>query len=612
MSTIESLITSSTDSPILFTLIQSVSHMVFDDKDQRCEELLNKELKKFKLDFGNELNRSKTSARIESIDKLFEYDKDAMQEVKNALDSELSFFEDKDKSNVLKNLDDMTEILYRFQMTNQFSRFPTSSELENYLSCYFNVCRFLFCNSALLYEEFNYNEHLQTVCEYLTYAPALKNCNIYSPYCAEALLTFYECAEQLQNNSDFTLTHPIVKNMIAYIFATKAFRGFRNFVVRDTKTALLSCENTDHFVEKKSYNLSNYELINPICLFGKIKRYLLNKQFNTDDCCNIIIVGAIYISLSTNKMELKDYSSEFNELCEWLSESSDTRDHKFVFDIYINKRSMPSQSIEGCTEKRFNSGKINVNFYFEDYKTLIMNWTNKNSKDCLLDREYLLLILDCPFLYENLHIVTNSINTNNYFKHLPAKYSKNDLSLSECGAIQKIQKQLNMLLLNRFNETGHFERRIKERLIKRIADIVGSQKKSEAFIFISSQHSIEASVYSRNYAVRIERYNAKEIGLLHFDSTREFEVVCNPKDENNNEIIFSLWNIIINTGIGILKEMGAQLNIGAIDVKEYVSNIYIYFRWNKNKDLFREIEIQISDQNSKISNTSTLKILKNQ
>lgn len=606
------------ESPVLFLVIRDTVQYVMDNSKSKanCEEIMNQKM----FDLYKQLVNSGAQNRLAAIRKLFLnglLDHSDGFDLENAIGNELLLFDDKNLiNNVKKRIKHINKLLssyYDMQKRDDIY-FPTKQFLVSYLSCYYKICEFLFQNSTLLYEEFSYNGRFQTVCEYLTYAPATKDCSILSPYCAEALLTFYKTLSDIKNNCDFQMTNSIIKRVIAYTYANKIFRNFRNYVVRDTKTALLSCENTDNFVEKKSYNLSSYELVKPVRFFSKIKRYI--STISEKDDCNLIIVGAVYVNPYVGNSDLNDgdekklrkYSGELYDLCNWLIMNSETNKHNYNIDIYINRGSMPSFFYESTNDEKKNihkfivsgnENKIIIKFHYVDYKELVVDMVKDDNPNYLFKNNCLTLVLDCPFLYEKLHVVSDEINVNDYFRYLPNNYSIDDLTLVHCGPIQKIQKQLNMLLLNRFNKTGHFERRLKERLIKKISRAAVSGKKSEIYIYISSHHSIEASEFSRNYEVRVERYNSKEFGLIHFDDSEDQIIPLETNNKKANRISFTLWNLLVNADVQAVKRIKDEFDLKEDFVmEEYVNNVSISLEWKNDADMFQIIDIKYRNNNT--------------
>lgn len=636
------------ETPILLYVFQETAKHIIEEKSAlNYFDLLNNEIRSFYNMIEKIKESNYSNCRKDAIQQLFGFvlnqDRNDDQKhelnfaLKEALDDELVLFEDEERNSVYKWIENINNFLKPYnESSSNIPQFPNADELKNYLDSYYNLYRFIFKNSSLLYEEFRVNkesqnnEMVQTLCEYLTYAPTSdsNNCNIFSPYCAEALLICYKAFSQIQANWSFGDISPVVKNMIAYTFSNKVFRNFRHFVIRDTKLALMSCENTDNFVEKRNYTLSSYELIKPIRLFGKIRRYI--NSFSSNNGYKVVIIGAVYVNPFFLKKEykedvsaLKNYSSEFYDLYNWLLYNPKTKNQRIEFNIYINKESMPNFFYSNNHAKKelikepiidkfiLHNKTITVNFIYVDYKETVLNLAKgKQCENSIIKDDCLLLILDCPFLYDNLQLVTDYVNANEYFRYLPDKYSTDNLNLSECGPIQKVQKQINMLLLNRFNQTGRFERRLKERLIKRISTIATTQESKEnadqnktgnveIFIFVSSHHSIEASEYSRKYEVRVERYNTKEFGLLHFPDADDPLIPFEYDEKESTQIRFRLWNIVVNTDVGALDTIRTEFGLTPdVVMEEYVNNIFISFSWDHRKNPFSNVNIEFYNKNS--------------
>lgn len=537
-----------------------------------------------------------------------------------AIQSELSYYEEEDYGKV-KKVNSSVIYIDKFinQVKNKFNKdvieLPEKTQIEKYLSYYFDLCKVLFSDSSLLYADMiDANGNLQTYCAYLSSAPFGVTHNIYSPYCAESLLTLYRSFENIINLSDFTEIDDFVKEMIAAVYSTKAFRNFRHFMIRDDKSVLISCENTHNFVEKKRHNLSSFELIKPIRTFGKIKRYL--KLLDKEDVCTVKFIGAVYISPEESHRpdpntfgsdgKLNKYSYEMLELCQWLQANSDTKERKYKFNIYINRRSMPECFLrEGekendfCDQFSLYQEKILISFYYCDYDLL----SSKDELDNnILKDDGLVLFLDCPFLYDNLCVVNDNISINDYFRYLPEQYSVDDCSLSRLGNIQSIQNQLNMLQLDRCEKTGHFERRLRDKMLRHIATIInkkqteGSRCKKEVFVFISSQSSISVSEYSRLYQVRMEKYNGKEICLLHFGG-KEGQDLTNSKDDiacDNKRIVFNFWDIIVNTDLSLVTIIKEYFNIGDLCTAECASNVVIELQWEYGNYMFSNVTVAVN------------------
>ena len=641
------------ETPVLLDVFQETAKNII---EENCNinylDLFNYKIrlfyKKIERNIERNIKDKYSQDRQEAVQKLFgivtkKPNNKLRFALSEALDDELVLFEDEERNSIYKWIDNINRFLNPYnESSSNFPQFPSEEDLKKYLDSYYNLYRFIFKNSSLLYEEFQVNkessnsETVQTLCEYLTYAPTSdsNNCNIFSPYCAEALLICYKAFSQIQENRYFReispKISPVVKNMISYTFSNKVFRNFRHFVIRDTKLALMSCENTDNFVEKRNYSLSSYELIKPIRLFGKIRRYI--SSFTSNNGYKVVIIGAVYVNPYFCKKKsqddvsaLMDYSREFydlyNWLHNWLQYNPETKKYSIEFNIYINKESMPDffYSNNNHDKKRdpiiidkFTlNNSITVNFNYVDYKETVLNLAKgKQCENSIIKDDCLLLILDCPFLYDNLQLVTDYVNANEYFRYLPDEYSTDNLNLSECGPIQKVQKQINMLLLNRFNQTGRFERRLKERLIKRISTIATAQEgtentdknktgKTEIFIFVSSHHSIEASEYSRKYEVRVERYNTKEFGLLHFPDADDPLIPFESDEKKSTQIRFRLWNIVVNTDVGALDTIRTEFGLASdVVMEEYVNNIFISFNWDRSKNPFSNANVVIGNNNS--------------
>lgn len=607
------------DNPVLLNVLISTTESIIDKKADYDEIFDNTNL--VFRGICEDIKTKKTD-RYSQIEKLFGYgssDSENSFALLHALKNEIILFNDKEESELKSLVNKLNDILKAMKdnVCDQFFEFPQVSDLVTYLSYYFELCRFLFENSSLLYEEFNINNKLQTVCEYLTYAPASTNCNIFSPYCSEALLTFYSSVYRLSNECDFSQIDIVLKTMIANSFASIAFRYFRNYVIRDSKVALLSCEYTDYFLEKKSCNLSSYELIKPVRFFSKIKRYV--ETLSLGSKCKICIIGAVYINEFHNydnnkssKDKLKDFSSELYQLINWLSQDSYTKKFIYEFEILINRGSLPesfynSKELSSTDSFSFhkNSFYTNVNFRYIDYNDIPRRLVDRNDANYLLKDNCLMLILDCPFLYDNIQIISDSSKIENYYRNLPKQYSIDELSLTHCGPIQMIQKQINMVLLNRINETGHFERRIKDRLIRKISENFDKDSESEIFIFISSQNSIDASSYSRKYQVRMERYQSKEFGLLNISNYEDEELPAKNNINESNVIYFNLWNILINTDVLSLEKIRELWNVDSdILIEEYLSNVLVSIKWNNDKRLFENVFLGFKNNNGSNYNSS--------
>ena len=296
------------------------------------------------------------------------------------IEGELGYYDSKTSDDIKKNIN---EILQTCKANGCV--LPSKDQLINYLRNYYDLCKHLFINSALLYAYDDKSE--TTCCEQLIAGPhdsKTDKCNIYSPYCAEALLVLYQSLEKIRDGANFENVHPAVKEMIASTYAIKAFRNFRHYSIRDMQPVLVSCENTDNFIAKKWYNLSSFELIKPIRLFGKIYRYIShreNKENNSEVLCQII--GAVYVCAkerpSTDGKTLKEndllaYSPEMYDLCKWLNTNVKTNKRSIKFNIYINEQGMPKAFRSDISDISDSfclfDGKIQVDFNYVKYSEL--------------------------------------------------------------------------------------------------------------------------------------------------------------------------------------------------------------------------------------------------
>ena len=176
---------------------------------------------------------------------------------------------------------------------------------------------------------------------------------------------------------------------------------------------------------------------------------------------------------------------------------------------------------------------------------------------------------------------------------MPQLYPVQELSLSKFGAIQQVQMQLNTALLNNLGKVGTFERRLRENFLNYIKKAVGEKKSAECFVFISSQRSINISSYVREYVVRTEKYNGKEIGLLHFGN----EEMLSFKNKISDSVTFNFWSIIVNTDVPLIAEW--KENIGLSDevcLEECASRLLIELKWQNTTELFNKIKIHVSEK----------------
>lgn len=522
---------------------------------------------------------------------------------------ELEFYDEADYETIRSLFCELQQCINSFPKfesfdTDQKKFFPNKKDLERYLNVYYQIVDFLFKNGELLFEDnfvdVNDNkDHIESMCEVLTYAPAKKDCSIYSFYCAEALLTLYETLPKLYSDEDAfssDKSDQIIKRMIDSAFSIKIFRKFRHFVVRDDNQALLSCENTDNFLEKRNYKLSSYELIRPVRLFSKIKSFS-KKSFDKFNEIGITIVGAVYIDLNYvktflgNEIALESYSHEMYQLCTLLKEDDVTCKKKYKIDIYLNKNAFSSFKNPWLKETvTCISDNITVDFKFYDYKRL----SYKNFIQEMVVDNQLLFILDCPFIYENTKVRLESESLSDFYKKLPSNYSDDVSLIAESTPIQKIQTQLNVAMLGKQNKTGTFERRLKEPILKLISNLVENRENTEAYVFISSQRSINYSRFLTSCIVRTEKYNGKEIGLIHF--VKKNEPTLFSEKLKSCSIVFSLWNIIVNTDVTLIKYFKDVLALGRDICTEYVANnILIELSWKNNKNIFDEIDLRICE-----------------
>lgn len=547
--------------------------------------------------------------------------------VLESLNSELEF-DDKKKAESECLFGELQKKMEQFPMVSSRNDcvegriFPKRSDLESYLSSYYSLTGFLFENENWLYKEHLNFESIktETICELLTHIPAKNGCSIYSPYCAEALLTLYDSIPYLYGTRAFTantVQNIFVNKMINSAFAVKSFRRFRNYVIRDSKQALLSCENTDRFLEKKNSVLSSYELFRPVRFAGKIRRHTISVN-HPDLEIPITIIGAVYINHSYfrnmvekygyaelekhqfNEQVFKSFSHEMFQLYRCLGLGTYTRDQKYKIEVLINKNSFPVlrnkvdnktvNTVKGTTVN-FTLSNMKIIFRFEDYNDVCQK---KQIDNIIIDNQ-LLLVLDCPFIYENTKLALENTMFADYFVTQPSTYSSETLSLSQFGPIQKIQMQLNTALLNNLGRIGMFDRKLKEPFLEYISRAVGQHDNSEAFVFISSQRSVNLSRYMRQYAVRTEKYNGKEIGLLHFG----VEPQCFFDGQKNNSVEFTFWSIIVNTDVPLIETWKEYLGLPEKTCAEDLANkVIIKLEWKNNKTLFDSVTIHIAEEKS--------------
>ena len=570
-------------------------------RDESKKEALEKKKKNI---FGYDLENDKELNR--RIDK-----------VEIALKKELSFYELSGSSSspveetklVFEQLKAYLNTIKKTKDSSD-SLFLPAETLSSFLSSYYALFRYLFSDTILLDEKI---DSRLTVSDFFALFPGKSGESLYTPYAAESTLKLYKAlddARRFIETEEGNHTDKIVKKMIASIYATKAFRDYRRIIIIDGKQYLLSCENTDKLNLKNISDLSSIEMVKPIRLFGKIKRYIkaLEQDKNTKDItCRIKIIGTVYIEPdSINSDELCAYSPELYDLCRWISNNyqKDEQIQQFQIDVHINENSLYGIRKNAQRTKELNHDldeRINVTFYFKDYAEL----SSKDGLDELMNKtEALLFFLDCPFLYDNLHIVSHDQHLYDWVRSLPASYPDESLSLAELGPVQKYQNQLNMFLLYRNERTAHFERRLRDRRIEYISDKVKSIKKenpdnkTEVFIFISSQSSIDRSEYARTFQIRKEEYNSKEMCLLHFgreigDSGESLS--CKEDDKFNNKIQFSLWNILVNTDPALIEDIKGTDCLAFPDdtvAEDLASEIFITFSWKKIHP-FSEAELLI-------------------
>jgi len=554
---------------------------------------------------------------FDSFEKLFFSDdyEDVLNDISacnTALEHELELFSDEEKRNVdvKKQINNIMAFFSSIKMLkdksierNDYSSiFPKKAELEKYLSSYYLLLRFLFKDISLLNLPLPSKDSSQfrTISEFFSSFPAKHGESIFSPYTSESMLKFYKSLDYACKSIPKSISNQIVKEMIASVYSTKVFRDFRHYMVKGHQTYLVSCENTEKMWAKDYTSLSSYELIKPIRLFGKIRRHVEN---NEKQSYNIIVIGAIYVEidyLNTNEITLDKFSPEFKDLCDRIAKNDITSKKNFKFDIVLNQKCFKTLK-DNPLEKKFEiSDHISVLFAFKDYNEV----ATVKTLDSIIEKGDLVLFLDCPFLYESFHIVSKEQYLKDWLNSLPTDYEDNPLILSEFGTIQKIQNQLNMLQLDRCEKVSHFERRLHERRIRHISEKINDHYKikkdchKEAFVFISSQSSINVSDYSRRFQVRIEKYNAKEICLLHFPE--DFEHV--PKrvldfkenDSSNYSIFFSLWDIIVNTdpnlGERIYEEICEKKRYKSNNVAELLSSIKIALSWNESINCLNKMD----------------------
>lgn len=575
-------------------LIRDVTHTY----NVNCPNDISKSFNECAAKLWQSLDEKCDAEIISIFDKSIDWIK-----VFKAIESELDFYKDKETAKTL--FIEINNVLTSFptvssRLNTEF--FPSRDDLEKYLSYYYSISCFLFNHSNLLYEEYTGEKDNETLCELLTHVPAKKDCSIYSPYCAEALLTLYDSLSDLYLKSESQIDS-FVLEMVYSAFSIKSFRRFRHYVIRDFKQTLLSCENTDRFLEKKSINLSSYELIRPVRLFGKIRRH--SDYIYINDDVLVTIFGAVYIDVNNlsainfdknqlSEDDLKNYSYEMYQLYNWLRTDPDTKQRRYKIDIFINQNGFKSFNHSMLAgEVLFNLGKIKIRFLFNDYKKLCQ----KTVLESIITDNQLLLFLDCPFVYENTKTVLENTTLSDYFVTMPDKYPSKLLSLSEFGPIQKVQMQLNTALLSNLGKIGIFERKLKEQFLEYISDAVNEKSKTEAFVFISSQRSINTSRYIRRYVVRTEKYNGKEIGLLHFGNQSETHLIPFNTNEKSNSIVFSFWNIIVNTDVSLIDEWEKRLNNHDHICSEYLaSKILIEIRWANDATIFNSINIRVSEK----------------
>ena len=283
------------------------------------------------------------------------------------------------------------------------------------------------------------------------------------------------------------------------------------------------------------------------------------------------------------------------DLCDRIVSNDKTKSKHYRFDIYLNKKSFENltQNQDELKSKEFIEDNITINFIFSNYSEV----SSKNRIKSIIGEGDLILFLDCPFLYESFHIVSEDKYLKDWVRLLPPKYQDNPLVLSKLGLLQMMQNQLNILQLDRCEKVSHFERRLHDRKIQYISETISSYYKQdnncrkEIFVFISSQSSINVSEYSRSFQVRMEKYNAKEICLLHFPNDIEKpnrHLIKYEEESNfNYRIVFSLWDIIVNTDPNLGEDIFRYLEEKSSEnYAEFLSQIKIELSWKESiKDL---------------------------
>ena len=609
----------------LLSLIREVTSSFYAEK---CENTLS--IEKLFDEYVKKIWGQKDLKDDKYIISLFDFSIN-WEDVYKSLRHKLDFYVEEDQKKAKELFTKAQNIINGFpKVEGRESKefFPKKSDLIDYLSNYYQIVRFLFNHDNLLYEDIYYGskeKKSETLCELLSHMPSKKNNSIYSLYCSEALLTLYNELPKLWKSSEEEHVDRFVKKMVESVFSVKAFRRFRHYVIRDYKQTLISCENTDHFLEKKSSNLSSFELFRPVRFFGKIKRFTQHfVSSKIDTVLDVSIIGAVYIDVKNLKeiennifddeKDLKAFSYEMYRLYKWLCTDCETREVDYTFNIYMNRSGFafvdPTILDSGVC---FVLDKIKINFIFVDYNAIFRkSWFDKSIKE-----NQLILLLDCPFIYDNTRIASKEVAFSDYVNSLPETYDENELALDEFGTVQNMQMQLNTVLLSNQGKIGDFDRKLRTDFLDYIKEAVSKKEHSEAFVFISSQRSINTSHYVRSYVVRTEKYNGKEIGLLHFRKFSNDSKSFITSGAISNSIVFTLWNIIVNNDVCLIEEWAKSLekvffNLGYNEdscFENIANSICVEMIWKNDSTLFNEVDFRIfeSSGSSKILNDEDVK-----
>ncbi len=484
--------------------------------------------------------------------------------------------------NAFKSLIKASSLLYMDLNHGSTSDDNLQDYFFNYLESYYRLVQRMYAES-MFESDASFCPHLV---ETIESGFVWKNNNIgilyrfFSPLFLETLLVFYDF---LKSNSDMYKSNDKVLSRIYKDVAKEKFK--RLYAVNsftDSKGYLITPYNVKVPSYAEKNNLSSIEMVRPIRWLEKIRAYILDnmKSICRSSIIKVAVIGYVNIDDSIDSESHSLKSEELSELSEMLLTLYS--DINFEIHVFLNKHDIYFKKLrDNCvyqvdlstTNNNFektNNNSIKINVEKMDYTKLLS--PDSNGIKRIIGENNIILLLDVPQLYSNEYrlVQKKPLISNTLEKEYRQEYSSIDLKsiglpeVVNILPIRSLVSKINILRENgsKFNDTILY--RINNNIIDALHDIMGNVQNTLTplpimHILISSRSSVDFSSISDDNYAREERYNGKTFRLITIrnagknrnNNLQPYTSV--DLSDNKNYIVFSLWNLLKNIDVNMLK-----------------------------------------------------------